>query len=99
MPQQALFLLNSPFILEQARSLIGRPELMALDNEQRIQSLYRLAYGRTADPEEVAAGLRFIEASSTEGQGQEGPSASESSRVWEEYAQVLLLANEFVFVD
>ncbi len=92
-PQQALFLMNSPFVLEQARNLVSWPELAALDDEQRIQHLYRLAYGRAADPEEVALGLRFVAAPAIAEQEPPEPSA------WEEYAQVLLLANEFVFVD
>ncbi len=57
-PQQALFLLNSPFILEQARALARRVEAEA-DPAARVQALYRLAYGRpaTARELELARGL------------------------------------------
>jgi len=90
-PQQALFLLNSPFALEQVRSLMKRREIAAAkDTAARIQSLHRLLYGRAAEPGEVEMGERFIAAA--------GPSPT-GLDAWERYAQVLLLANEFVFVD
>jgi hypothetical protein len=91
-PQQALFLMNSPFVLEQARRLAGRPEVAGKARpEERIAALYRLAYGRAADADEISLGLRFLQAAAQEPGGQLGP--------WERYAQVLLLANEFSFVD
>src|SRR5262249_45816662 len=91
-PQQALFLMNSPFVVEQARRLAGRSELArAAGPEERIRRLYRLAYSRVAGPDEVALGLNFLQAASQEPGGSLGP--------WERYAQVLLLANEFSFVD
>jgi hypothetical protein len=90
-PQQALFLMNSPFVVEQARNLIRRPEVAGhKDPETKIQALYRLVYGRTAEPEEVSMGLRFL---------QNAEKADTQLTPWEQYAQVLFEANEFVFVD
>jgi mono/diheme cytochrome c family protein len=91
-PQQALFLLNNPFVIEQARALVARPEVAGTTRpEQRIQVLYRLAFGRSADPDEVALGQRYLQMASQ--------TASQRLSAWERYAQVLLLSNEFVFVD
>jgi hypothetical protein len=90
-PQQALFLMNGPFVLEQVRRLIHRPEVHNQNQpEARIQALHRLVFSRAAEPEEVSLGIRFIEAQT----GQSG-----SLTPWEKYAQVLLMTNEFVFVD
>ncbi len=90
-PQQALFLMNSDFVREQAAALVRRPEVVEVDDtRQRIDTLYRLAYGRPADADEITVGERYI-ASAPEGSDGEG--------VWARYAQVLLMANEFVFVD
>lgn len=62
-PQQALFMMNSPFVLEQARQLVRRPDVTAEKQaERRIQQLYRLVYQRAATPEEVKLGLRFLQA-------------------------------------
>lgn len=61
-PQQALFGMNSPFVVEQARALAARPEVAATsDAPARIQALYHLVYARAADPDELASGLRFLE--------------------------------------
>ncbi len=97
-PQQALYLMNSPFLVEQARHLVQRPDLAGLARpEQRIDRLYRLLYGRAAAPEEVALGVQFVQAAAA--RGQSTGSAGNTLKPWEEYAQVLLLANEFAFVD
>jgi hypothetical protein len=56
-PQQGLFLLNSPFIIEQARALAQRsPE---------VGSLYRHALGRLPTPAERKRAERFLQAGST----------------------------------
>ncbi len=60
-PQQALFLMNSPFVMEQAQVLVRRPEVSGeSDPEQRIQRLYRAVYGRAATAREVTLGLAFL---------------------------------------
>ena len=106
-PQQALFMMNSPFVVEQARSLIKRVAENQ-DPAQRIQALYRLLYQRAATPDEVTLGLRFLESAEPEVSTQKAADVIESKAdsnpakpltAWEKYAQVLLLANEFVFVD
>ncbi|MFN0123636.1 MAG: PSD1 and planctomycete cytochrome C domain-containing protein [Blastocatellia bacterium] len=59
-PQQALLMLNSPFVIEQAKSLLARPELSgAIPPRLRIQRLYQLVYGRAPRPAEIAMGLQF----------------------------------------
>jgi mono/diheme cytochrome c family protein len=90
-PQQALFLMNGPFVMEQVRRLIHRPEVESQNQpEARIQALHHLVFSRPAEPEEVSLGMRFIEAQASQ---------SGSMTPWEKYAQVLLMTNEFVFVD
>jgi hypothetical protein len=96
-PQQALFLMNSPFVMEQARHLVSRTEIAACkEPETRIQALYRLVSGRAADRSELDLALRFLETADSS-QGSQEPASKLNA--WEQYAQVLLLANEFVFVD
>ena len=91
-PQQALFLMNSPFVVQQAQALTARPEVaQASSPEQRVEVLYRLLYGRPPQTDEVELGLRFVRAAT--------PAAETKLSPWEQYAQVLLLANEFAFVD
>jgi hypothetical protein len=93
-PPQALFLMNAPFVVEQARALAARPDVTNLATDaQRIDRMYRLAYGRPAEADEVAVGEQFIKEAAAENQ------AANRLSAWEQYAQVLLLSNEFAFVD
>jgi hypothetical protein len=90
-PQQALFLMNGPFVAEQARHFAGRADVTAQPNDEaRVRRMYRIAYGRDAEAEEVALGLRFV-AGVKAGTGKLAP--------WEQYAQVLLMSNEFALAD
>ncbi|HEX7450365.1 MAG TPA: PSD1 and planctomycete cytochrome C domain-containing protein [Pirellulales bacterium] len=91
-PQQALFAMNSPFVLEQARHVVARPEIAAeVDPTRRLQALYRTVLARSPRPEEIELGLRFVNSP---------PAAADTKlNAWELYAQALLSANEFVFVD
>lgn len=92
-PQQALFAMNSPFVLDQVRRLIGRPEIAGeADEAKRLQSLYRLVLGRSATNDELELARRFVDAP---------PASAETSKLtqWELLAQVLLSTNEFMFVD
>jgi hypothetical protein len=90
-PQQALFLMNGPFAREQARLLAARSDVAGEPSpEGRIVRLYRILYGRPPGDDEVSFGLRFLG---------EPPVPGSKLTPWEEYAQVLLLANEFAFVD
>jgi hypothetical protein len=95
-PQQALFLLNSPFVVAQAQALTRRPEVAEVrEASARVRALYRMVYARDADADEVRLGLQFVTTTA------KTPLASASVALtpWQRYAQVLLLANEFMFVD
>ncbi len=60
-PQQALYLMNSPFIAEQAKHLISRSEIrFAHDDRARVQTLYRTIYGREAGAAEVDDALAYM---------------------------------------
>jgi hypothetical protein len=96
-PQQALFLMNSPFVIEQARHLLQRSDVAEqTKHEAKIKRMYQLAYGRAADANEIAVGLRFLaEARKSD----DVKRATSPLSAWEQFAQVLLLSNEFAFVD
>ena len=88
-PQQALFALNSPFVITQARAIAARPEVAsAADPIAKAKALYRLVLLRDPTADETKLTTKFA-AEPTK--SQLGP--------WEQWAQVLLLTNEFLFVD
>ena len=60
-PQQALFLMNSPLVVEQAKKLVSRPEFANFkEDEERVKSLYEAICQRPARPEEIQLGVDFI---------------------------------------
>lgn len=62
-PQQALFLMNSPMVVEAARKLVDRPVFAQLQNDtDRVTSLYLAVYQRWPTPQEIALGLRYVKA-------------------------------------
>jgi hypothetical protein len=93
-PQQALFLMNSPFVIEQAQALAARPDVAeAICDEAKIAALYRLVLARSPDSDELAVGREFIA----------DASAAEADEMkltpWEQYAQLLLLTSEVMYID
>ncbi len=62
-PQQALFLMNSPLVIEQVRRVVNRDSFQdAGSSEERITYLYELFFQRPPKVEEIRAGSAFIEA-------------------------------------
>ena len=87
-PQQALFLMNSPFVIELAGALVKRPEIeSAVEPAERIQRMYALLFGRAPTNEEAALGEQFV------------ASGDNIETNWQRYAQALIVSNEFVFID
>jgi hypothetical protein len=99
-PQQALFMMNSPFTVEQAKYFARRPEVQAVkDDAERIKLLYRLAFGRSPESDELSDGLAFIRRPSNQVTLAAATPALDKLDSWDEYAQILLMTNEFAFVD
>jgi hypothetical protein len=60
-PQQALFLMNGPFAIEQATFLANRPEVQqAAADEPRFAALFRCALGRDPSSDETTAALAYL---------------------------------------
>jgi len=90
-PQQQLFVLNSPFMVEQAKAFSLRLQQDApQSDEARVERAFLLAYGRPPIRQEVELGLAYVTAE---------PAADEKLSRWENYCQVLLGSNEFMYLD
>jgi hypothetical protein len=100
-PQQALFLMNSPFLQQQARRLAAEVDREAggdaasSDPADRVRRLYRRVLGRSPADHEIEAAARFLDRQSHPAAG----SDPAMLRPGEQLAQVLLLTNEFMFID
>src|SRR6185436_8841112 len=89
-PQQALFLMNSPFVVDQARALASRPDVAELsDPATRIGRLYEILFSRPPGKDETEIGKQFIEAT-----GNAPADSTNRLSAWEQYCQLLLLTNE-----
>ena len=60
-PQQALFLMNSPFVIEQAKRLVASSEFQKDDLAGRLTLLYGGFFGRSPSQDERKEGREFIE--------------------------------------
>ena len=60
-PQQALFMMNSPFVVEQARALANRVA-EATPPADRVRGMYRAALSREPSREEIELALGFVSA-------------------------------------
>jgi hypothetical protein len=95
-PQQALFLMNSPLVVEQARALAARLPLgeegdAANDEGQRIAALYQLVLQRDPTTIEDSISRQFLAAAAGENDAKLNPG--------EQLAQLLLLTNEVMYID
>jgi hypothetical protein len=95
-PQQALFSMNAPLVIEQARALVALSEIAATRTaDARIDALYRRVLARSPDPFERAAARRFL---ADEARSAAAAGRSQLDRT-QQLAQVLMMTNELIFVD
>ena len=91
-PLQQLFVLNSPFMMEQAIAFAARVKVETTsDVESRVRYVYRLLFGRDPTDRQIELAREFL------APGANDPAMLES--LWKQYAQALLGSNEFTFVD
>jgi hypothetical protein len=93
-PQQALYLMNNSFVIEQAQRLVNRQDVAALpEGAERIQRLYATLLGRPASDDELKMANDYLKSAETTDDG------SQQLNKWERFSQALLMTNEFVYVD
>lgn len=85
-PQQYLFMMNSPFMNERARTLGDHLNGLKEPISERIKRAYQQLYSRFPDPAEIELGKQWI-----------GDNLSAKS--WHQYAQVLLSAHELIQIQ
>lgn len=65
-PQQALFLMNSPMVIEAARKLVDRPVFAQLKSDaDRVAMLYLAIFQRLPSKQEVTLGLSYVKSNPT----------------------------------
>ncbi|HVX11360.1 MAG TPA: DUF1553 domain-containing protein [Pirellulales bacterium] len=98
-PLQALWLMNDPFVAEQAARLAERLLTATRDPRGRIELAYRLAYGRHAQVAEIDRAIVYVERYVQGLAEANSPGERREAEAWASFARVVLTANEFFYVD
>jgi hypothetical protein len=96
---QALFTMNSPFVIDQASVIAEREAFSQIETDQaRIQYLFRTILGRNPTSEESSRAFQLVEFQQRF-QNPDRPSTRFIDSPWPLLAQALLMSNEFQYVD
>jgi hypothetical protein len=98
-PSQALFLMNNPFVSEQAVALADRLIAFSPEVNKRIELAGRLCWSRELAQTEVETATQDLAEVRAELERTGTPAAQLEREVWTIYARVLLASNELVYVD
>jgi hypothetical protein len=98
-PPQALFLMNNPFVTEQAAAFARRVTVEAPDPDRWVERAVRLAWGRPATSAERERAVCYLDACRAR-LAEAGVSAERRDlEARTSYARVLFCSNEFVYLD
>jgi hypothetical protein len=97
-PLQALYLMNNPFVQNQAAALARRLIAATNDVTQRIRLGSALTWSRPPRRQEVDNAVQFLNHYMQE-LGKMGAADKVELEAWTSYARVLLTANEFIYLD
>ena len=97
---QALLMMNSQFVSTASADLAARLFTQSPDNDaQRIEQLYLLAYGRPVTAEEIEQSKSFVAEIEAALRPTDLDPASRHQRAWASLCQVVLAANEFIYLQ
>jgi hypothetical protein len=99
-PSQSLFLMNSPFVREQARQLAQ--SLLAdekADDAARLSRVHERVLARPPEAAEREEALAFLEAHLALSAAQARPMAERKLAAWQSYCQALFCQNEILYVE
>ncbi len=97
-PTQALYLMNSPFVHQQADGLGGRLMSRAATPETRARLAFEVTHGRVPEEEQIGAAVSFVASYQSRLEGG-GTSPTHERAAWAALARVLLTSNAFLYVD
>ena len=95
---QALFMINDPFVHEQADRLAARLESRP-DNAERIATAYELLYSRPAAPDEIRLGDQYLADVTSRLREAGVPGDKQPRTALASYVRVLLGSNELIWLD
>ncbi|MFV0442522.1 MAG: PSD1 and planctomycete cytochrome C domain-containing protein [Planctomycetaceae bacterium] len=95
--QQALFTMNSPFVVDQSKAIISSGEFSACpDNAARIEFLFQRIFQRPATRAEIT---RIEKLLAQQKKFFDQPRADKLQSPWSLVAQAIMMSNEFLYLD
>jgi mono/diheme cytochrome c family protein/cytochrome c553 len=95
---QALYLMNDPFVIDQAKAMAGRIlEHDWMDLPARVDVAYRIAFGRLATAAEKQRAVQYLTDYGLSAAGSKSTAATQQA--WTSLSQALLASAEFRYVD
>ncbi|MEW4526435.1 PSD1 and planctomycete cytochrome C domain-containing protein [Maioricimonas sp. JC845] len=98
-PAQSLYLMNSPFVLEQAGGFARRVYNSADDDLIRLQNAFNIAFGRNPSEPEVATLLAFLSRANGELASEVSDESERTRAAWTAVCHTLFASAEFRYVD
>jgi len=98
-PLQALFLMNDPFVHEQARKFAARLLAEQPDESKRIDRAFQLTFGRPPTDSEAKQTRDYLTQVVDKIRTSGLAADQHRLRAWESLARVLFMSNEFVYVN
>jgi hypothetical protein len=96
---QALFMMNDPFMHDQADKLAVRIGMALGDEQERIKYAYELLYSRPPTGEEITLGQQYLRAAELKMKQSGVPWDHQYRAALGSYLRVLLSSNEFIWLD
>ena len=92
---QALFLMNSQFVIDRSRGLAGRLLAQkAASDADRVRDAYLMVLGRQPEPSEVDSALSYVASLAGKLDGPE-----RSLKAWGSLCHILVATNEFLYLE
>ena len=95
---QALLMLNSDFVMQSAADFAARVIAEGDDDSERLNQMVSIAYGRHASGDELAANLAFLAQAERSLAETEADPNQRRRQAWNVLGQVIVAANEFMYV-
>ena len=93
-PQQQLFMINSPFVQLQSKAFAKSLAALQGGTEDKIRKAYQTAFSRNPEPTELAMALAFL--GQADDNSEKGTNRQDRL---ERFCQAILVSNEFLFMD
>ena len=97
-PTQALFLMNSPFVHEQAQDFAKRIAIVTGDDRSKIVWAFEAAHGQIPAESDIQESLNFLAAYRKE-IAKDTAENNRDTAVWSAFGRVLITSNQFLYVD